>query len=359
MKVLDIALHRLRNQQIVRPKLMRPAEIVSWLGAVQAQDFPGAKWSVGLRLPGSTDTAIEQALADGAVIRTWPMRGTLHFVVAADVRWMLALLTPRIIARSAGRMKELELDDKLIARCGKLLIRALQGGKQLSRPALLAMFEAARISTTGQRGYHILWRLAQEGLICFGAREGKQQTFALLDEWVPAVAMFEREQALAELAARYFIGHGPATLHDFIWWSGLKAVDAKAALDLIASRLAREEVDGNVYWMSPDQPALDNARLAIHLLPGFDEYMLGYTDRSASLDPQYAGRICVHSNGTFSPVIVSRGRVVGVWKRTFKRGAALVEATPFKSFTQTQKKGIEVAASAYAQFLGLPATVLS
>ena len=357
MRVLDIALHRLQNQQIVRPKFKRAAEIVSWLGAVQAQDFPGAKWSVGLRLPGATDTAIEQALADRSVIRTWPMRGTLHFVAAADVRWMLALLTPRIIARSAGRLKELELDDKVFARCGKLLIRALQGGKQLSRPALLAMFEAARISTTGQRGYHILWRLAQEGLICFGAREGKHQTFVLLDEWVPARATFEREKVLAELAARYFTGHGPATLQDFIWWSGLKTVDAKTALDLVTSRLVREEVDGKIYWMPPDQPALDSARRAVHLLPGFDEFMLGYTDRSASLDLQYSGRICPHSNGSFSPVIVIGGRVVGVWKRTLKKDAVLIEATPFKSFNQTQKKAIAAAAKLYGQFLSLPATL--
>src|ERR1700722_4804854 len=193
----DIAHQRLINQQIAAPSHKKPCDVVAALGAMQAQDFLGALWAIGLRLPHATEAEVKQAIADRTIIRTWPMRGTLHFVAAADVRWMLELLAPRVIASSARRHELFGLDDALIARIKKLIIGALQGSRQLTRDEMYRLLERADVSVTGQRGFHILWRLAHDGVICFGAHRGKQATFALLDEWLPKTQDLGRDQALA------------------------------------------------------------------------------------------------------------------------------------------------------------------
>jgi hypothetical protein len=357
MTPLDIARHRLYHQQIAVQQFKNPAQVVDWLGAVQAQDYSGAKWSIGLRLPDATDADITKAIAGRTIIRTWPMRGTLHFVAAADIRWMVTYLTPRIIAGSAVRAKRLELDDTTFARCRKLFTRALQGGRQLARDAMYAVLEDAGVSAEGYRGLHILCRLSQEGLLCFAAPEDKQQTFALLEEWVPAVKKIDRDEALAGFAKRYFTSHGPATLNDFTGWCGLKVSDAKAAIDAVASQLAWEKIDGKTFWMSRDAPVLRKTTPTAWLLPGFDEYMLGYKDRSAALDPLHAEKICPGSNGMFSPTIIIDGRVAGTWKRTVKKVAVHVAPVPFAPLSPAQIRAIEVPAKRYGDFLGLPVTV--
>jgi hypothetical protein len=353
MTTLDIAHHRLYNQQISHTKCTTPAEVVAWLGAVQAQDYPGAKWSIALRLPNGTDRDIEQAIADKTIIRTWPMRGTLHFVAAADIRWMLALLTPRIIAGSTLRHQRLELDEAIFARCKELFTKVLQGGKQLTRDEMYAVLEQNTISTAGQRGYHILWRSAQEGLICFSALRDKQQTFALLDEWVPNAQNMERDQALAELAKRYFTSRGPATVQDFAWWSGLKISDARVGLEMVKSQLVQETIAGQTYWM-PNISISQSSSTTVHLLPGFDEYVLGYKDRSAVLDPMHAAKICPGNNGMFMPTIVINGRIVGIWKRTLKKHTVVMTPSPFTALTATENHAFSTAAGHYGTFLDLP-----
>ena len=240
----DIIRHRLYNQQIAGTKFLKPEEIVERLGAVQAQDYSGGLWGIGLRLPGSTLVDIEKALNERKIIRTWPMRGTLHFVPAQDAKWMLELLTPRVIRRSARRYKELGLNDEIFERSEELISQALEGGRQLTREALYDVLAKGGINPEGQRSYHILGYLAQKGVICLGAREGKQQTFVLFDEWVADSRRLERDEALAEIARRYFASHGPATLQDFTWWTGLAAADAKAGLEMVKSDLMQEVVDG-------------------------------------------------------------------------------------------------------------------
>lgn len=324
---------------------------------MQAQDYLGALWAIGLRLPGATEIDVEHALANRSIIRTWSMRGTLHFVAAADVRWMLELLTPRIIARAARRYQQLELNDMAFGHARDLFISALQGGKQLSRPAMYALLDAAGISTAGQRGTHILGRLAQEGLICFCTREGKQHTFALLNEWVPATKRLERDGALAELTTRYFTGHGPATLQDFVWWSGLNVSDARGGLEMAASLLVQETVNGTLYWGPPNQPLARAASPAVYLLPGFDEYMLGYRDRGASLDPLYTNRINPGGNGMFSPTIVVDGRVMGTWKRTLKKNTTVITASPFTPLSAPETHGLATAAEKYCTFLTAPVSL--
>ena len=285
------------------------------------------------------------------------MRGTLHFVAAADVRWMLELLTPRIVAASEKRRLDLELDAKVFKRSAKIFTTALQGGRQLTRGAIHALLEKGRIAMSPQRSYHIFWKHAQEGLICFAAHEGKQPTFALLEEWIPAAKRWEREAALAELAKRYFTGHGPATLRDFVWWTGLRAADAKAAVGLVSGQLASETVEGKTFWMSRELPPLNKLPCESHLLPGFDEYMLGYTDRSAALEPRFAPRICPGSNGIFSPTVVIAGKFVGTWKRTVKKREALITPTGFASLTKAQVKTLDAPAERYGNYLGMRAKI--
>ena len=353
-----IARCRLANHGIANPTFAQPGSVVTWLGAVQAQDYGGALWAIGLRMTGATERSIEQAIAERAIVRTWPMRGTLHFVAAQDVRWLLALLTPRVISQSAGRYRQLDLDEATFARGKEVFAKALQGGKQLTRVEMLQGLEQAGISTAGQRGYHLLGRSAQDGLICFGTRRGKQQTFTLLDEWVPLTRSLTRDEALAELTRRYFTSHGPATAQDLMRWAGLTAAEAKTGLAAAGKVLVQETVAGCVYWMARDLPELNNGTTATHLLPGFDEYLLGYSDRSAVLDPAYTQRICPGGNGMFSPTLVIDGVVTGTWKRTFKGGAVVIETTPFRPLTAAESDALSAAADRYGKFLGLPVVLL-
>lgn len=350
-----IALRRLRNQRIAGARFDKPGDVVAWMGAVQAQDYLGALWALGLRTKTAREETIERAIADRKVVRTWPMRGTLHFVAPADVRWMLALLTPRVIAGQRGRHRQLELDQAVFDRSRDLLTHALEGGRQLTRDALYEILEAAGISTAGQRGIHILGRLAQDGLLCFGARQGKQQTFALLEEWVPPARVLERDEALAELAARYFTSHGPATVQDFTWWSGLTVADARKGIELAGPRLERETLDGQDYWLSPTELDARWEPSAAWLLPPFDEYIVAYKDRSAVLDPAL-GKL-MSSNGIFYPVIVLDGRAAGTWKRAFKKGSVVITLSPFAPLKKKDRQAVAEAAERYGAFHGLPTVV--
>lgn len=356
MTSMDIARLRLHNQYISRATFEKPAEVVAWLGAVQAQDYLGALWAIGLRLRRAAEAEIESALASKKIIRTWPMRRTLHFVAAEDVRWMLKLLTPRIVAASALRSQRVGLDEATFARSKELFTRALEGGRQLTRSAMYEVLERANIPTTNYRGLHILCRLAQEGTLCFGAREGKQQTFALLDECVPGARTLEHEEALAELARRYFTSHGPATLQDFVWWSGLRTTEARAALEMVQSQFIQETIGGQTYWLSAFLPGAKDAPPTAYLLPPFDEYMVAYRDRSAVLNPLYTKRVNT-GNGVFSPVIVLDGQVAGTWKRTLKKNSVVIATSYFKKVNKAETRAVAAAAARYGEFLGAPVIV--
>ncbi|MGA8482725.1 MAG: winged helix DNA-binding domain-containing protein [Chthoniobacterales bacterium] len=353
----DIVYCRLANQQIARPKYRTPHEMVASLGAMQAQDYLGALWAIGLRLPNASEADVEQAIANRTIVRSWSLRGTLHFVAAADIRWMLELLAPRVIASGRRRQQELELNDKIIARIRTLFVRALQDGKQLTRDQMYALLESARISSAGQRGYHILWRLAHEGIICCGARKGKQPTFTLVDEWAPNAKSLQRDEALAELTRRYFTGHGPATLQDFVWWSGLKVSDAGAGLDMVASSLIKEMDSKSAYWMSPMTLASFGVPAEAYLLPSFDEYMLGYKDRTAALDRRYAQKIAPENNGRFMSTMIYNGRVVGTWKRGLNQKAVVLTMQPFTVLKKAERQAFAAAAERYAEFIGRPVVV--
>jgi hypothetical protein len=349
----DIARLRLANQQIVATRCQEPAEVAASLGAMQAQDYLGTLWAIGLRLPAATETDIERAIADRTIIRTWPLRSTLHFVAAADVHWLLEFLGPRIVATAGLRHEQFGLDKTVLMRIRKVLVKALQSDQQLTRDEIYTLLQRARISVEGQRGYHILWRMGVDRIICFGARRGKQQTFTLLEEWAPKVRVLDSDAALAELTLRYFQGHGPATLPDFVWWSGLKISDARTGLAMVSARLESVTVNDTVYWMNPERPSLDRTGPVVSLLPGFDEYLLGYRDRSASLDLLDAQKIQPGSNGIFAATIVINGKITGTWKRVFAKKSVAISTDLFRSLTRAEARALEEATGRYCEFLGM------
>ncbi len=355
MSVSDITSRRLYNQCITQTTFKTPGDAVKWLGAIQAQDYLGSLWAVGLRLRNPTETAIEQAIADKTIVRTWPMRGTIHYVPAADVRWMLKLLTPRILARNAKRLlQNYGLDQAVLSRSKDLLIKNMQGGRRLARDAMYKVLEAAHIPTAGQRGLQILWWLAQEQVICFGPRQGKQPTFVLLDEWLPATKTLGHEEALAELARRYFTSHGPATLQDLAWWSGLAMADAKSGLEMVKSELKDEVMDGKTYWFAESRMTRKTSTTNTHLLPNYDEYIVGYTDRSTIFDASHTKRLDARGDILANHSIVIDGRIVGIWRRTLTKNAVVIESDLFTPLTRAQKQSFSEAAKRYGAFLGLP-----
>lgn len=363
MNTADILRMRLRAQLIDNGDARSVREVVSHLLAMQAQDYAGATWAIGLRLPGSTLADIERAIAVRAIVRTWPMRGTLHFVVAEDVRWLLPLLTPRVIARFKARHAELGLDAEAFARARELFSAALVGGGSLTRPEAMALLDAGGVGTDGQRGYHVLVQLAHEGLLVQGPMRDKQQTFVLLDEWLPPTAADAaalarpREEALAALAARYFAGHGPATADDLARWAGILKREAAAAVAAVAGEFESAEHDGARHWFAPRvADAASNARPrkpSVHLLPGFDEYMLGYTGRSHQLGEHleaYGSKVA--ANGMLAPTVVIDGRAVGIWKRTLKARTVSFAVTEFEQLGAPERAAIAAEQDRYAAFVG-------
>ena len=347
---MSILSRRLAAQRISTGLFDSPAEVVSWLGAVQAQDYLGALWAIGVRTKNAREEDVEQSLADRRIVRTWPMRGTLHFLAAEDARWMTELLAPRKVTAAAARMRSLGIDHEVLTRARRVLVRELEGGRMLTRAATYSALSRAGVATDDQRGIHILWCLAHELLICFGPRSGKQQTFVLFDEWLPRARSLPREEALAELAHRYFRSHGPAALRDFGWWSGLGLKEASHAIVLASGRLRKESTGRVDHWFA-DLPTWRAARSdRAYALPAFDQLLVGYTDRSAALDDATLPRVL--SGGVFRPFLLAGGRVVGTWKRRLAGTSVVCSVDPFARAGSTANKAWRPAFERYAAFVG-------
>jgi Winged helix DNA-binding domain len=355
----SIAHQRLLHQRIAQstleqPSLEQPSQVVQWLGAMQAQDYRQALWAVAARTTSATQADVELAIQNRSIVLTWPMRGTMHFVAAPDVRWLLELCALRKTSSNSARWKQLELDDRLLERCEQLFRTTLTGGKALTRAAMLGVLDQAGIDPAGQRGYHILGHLARTGLLCFGPKQGKEQTFVLLEEWIPSTPQISREAALAKLAQRYFTSHGPATVQDFTHWTGLTLGDARAGLESIRAKLSSEKVNGLEYWwLDQGSSTLESPAGQVHLLPGFDEYILGYKDRRDVLATSHAQRIVPGGNGVFFPMIVVDGQVLGTWKSSIKRHGLEVSLEPFLEIDGLSER-VQPAVERYRQFLDVP-----
>ncbi len=352
MKPSDLARLRLVAQRIAGPGEAGPLDVVRLLTAVQAQDHPGAVTSIALRTAARDRAAVDAALNSGQVVKSWPMRGTLHFVPKEDLPWLLELTAPRVVTGSVGRRTELGLDERDLERGRELAVEALHGRRELSRAALLATWQQAGLETSGQRAPHLISYLAMTGTLCFGpVRDGEPQ-LVLLAEWAPRLRHLERDEALGELAERYFRGHGPASVKDFTRWTKLVAADVRTGVALARPGLESITVDGVEHLLDPATPErLEQHRQearGVFLLPGFDEFMLGYGDRTAALPAQFADLIVPGGNGMFRATVVADGQVVGVWRRTGSGARRTIEATAFTEFSP------QVATAVPKRFADLP-----
>ena len=353
MNTKDIARLRLFAQHIAQKDFTSAVDVARHLVALQAQDYSGALWSVALRTKHLKREDVEKAIVERTIVRTWPMRGTLHLLAAEDVRWVVALLAPRATAAAAGRRRQLEIDEVVIEKAKAIIISALEGGKCLSRQQLCDRMDQHGVSTAGQRGIHLLRHFSELGLLCFGPHDGKQPTFVLVDEWLPPTPPKERDEALGELTLRYFTSHGPASLKDFAGWGMLTMKDAKLGLEIAKNDLETVIVDGIEYWFSERNTS---AATIVRLLPGFDEFMLGYKDRSASLKPEHSQRIVPGGNGMFLPTVVIDGIVCGTWRRIQRSKRQEIVISPFAPISARYNKTIDDEVVRYGQYSAVPTT---
>lgn len=357
---MEIAHRRLHTQHLAGAPFQTPEDVVRWLGAVQSQDYPAAQWALGLRLgDGARDNDIEQAFTDGTILRTHILRPTWHFVLPEDIRWMLALTAPRVLAAMTYYDRILELDDALFARSNALMQRALEGGKQLTRPELGDILQQAGINKQrGQRLYHIVLRAELDAVICSGARRGKQFTYSLLDERAPGAKTLSHDEALAELTRRYFTGHGPATQKDFMWWSSLTAPQAKEGIELAKSELIEEVIGGQTYWHADTTPSAVDIPPPAYLMPSFDEYSVGYADRSALYPDSLAEMLSSEFGVVLGNTVVINGQIRGAWKRIISKGAVEVSIQPFNELNEAENEAVAAAANRYGEFLGMPVSLV-
>lgn len=337
-----------------------PADVVRRMFAMQAQDFGSGLWAIGSRSSGATVTDVLAALEDGSVVRSWPMRGTLHFVAAEDLGWMLRLGVPRVRSAIAARHRQLELDAETFTRSRDIAEGLLGGGRRATRDELMAAHEAAGIPTTGQRGPHLVMELAMSEVVCWGPPAGKQQALVLSEEWITSPRDLEADEALGAFLLRYLEGHGPATLADVTWWSKLTVAQVKRGLAVAGDRVVESVTDGVARWSTVEQAAAephDEGAQAVLALPGFDELLLGYRDRSLVLEAEHADLIVPGGNGIFLPLITVGGRIVGTWRRRVTPTGVVVTPAPFRPLPQRARAGFRRASADYGRFLGLPATI--
>ena len=350
----DIAKQRLVNQGLFKPTLKTAREVVARLGAVQAQDYGGSKWGIAQRTTGLTDAQIEKEVDSGSIIRTHILRPTWHFVAAADIGWMLALSGPRVHVANAHWYRWHEVDDTIARRSRAVLTKALRDGNQLTRAELGEALRKAKIETaTPSRLACIMMRAELDGLICSGARRGKQFTYALLEERVTTRVGLEREAALYELARRYFTTRGPATIDDFAWWSGLTKADAKLGVAAAAAHLQHESIDGRSYWYPKTERSVRISASA-HLLPNYDEYVVGLKDRSA-----YGTRLATagaepRTSALLGHSLVVAGQIVGGWDRVRAGPSLVVKATPLIRLTEAERRAVGGAVRRLGRFLATP-----
>ena len=359
MKLVDITSQRLRNQHLTGERLATPRDVVAKLGAVQAQDYSGGKWAVAQRTRDAVDTTVEQALIDGSIIRTHVLRPTWHFVIPADIRWMLALTAPRVKAAMGFQTRWLGQDESALRRSGRALTRALQGGKHLTRAEMSAVLAKAGLTVAGeQRLGNFLMHAELEGIVCSGARREKKFTYALFDERIPVTSAMDRDEALLRLANIYFTTRGPATTSDFAWWSGLTVADAAKGIALAGSSVEKASVEGQTYFFNPASSAGLTSSREAYLLPNFDEYAVAYKERGALGSRLKKSGITIRNDKSLANIIVVDGQLIGTWKRTFKNGAVVVDATLLTPVNRSERKAVALAAEKYGDFLGIPAKLV-
>jgi Winged helix DNA-binding domain len=354
--VTGIAARRLHSQRLTGEPFASAQDVLSCLGAVQSQDYAGARWALGLRTRGLTGAGVDGLFDAGAILRTHVMRPTWHFVLPEDVRWLLELTAPRVKASIGFRDRELGIDAEIIRRGEALMTAALRDGTYLTRNELGAVLERSRLPASGPHMGHLTIHAELDGLIVSGPRKGRQLTYALLDERAPPGRRLDRDEALAELTRRYFASHGPAQLPDFTWWSGLTMTDARRGLALVGPDLVREEIDGTSYWSAGEGPPPAAEGPLAHLLPNFDEFTVAYRDRRAMIHPGLD--ISGLANGwVLSNVVAVDGLVRGGWKRRSDGREIVVELGPLAGLDAADEGAVEGAVAELERFLGVPVAI--
>ncbi|MGH7501878.1 MAG: winged helix DNA-binding domain-containing protein [Longimicrobiales bacterium] len=352
MKIRDIAALRLRTQRVCGLPFDSPGNVVHWLGAMQSQEFGVAKWSIGKRMRAATEAAIDKAFDEGIILRTHVLRPTWHFVLPADIRWILELTGPRVHKLNAPMYRKLELDDRLRTRARTLFERALAGNVHLTRRDLQAVLHENGIDASGQRLAYIMMRAELNGVLCSGALKGKQHTYALIDERAPRSRSLPRDEALAELARRYVTSHGPATVKDFAWWSGLTLADVRRGIEIAAPRLETFSVDGRSYWSAGPAPASHHETApTAHLMQGYDEYIVAYSESRDVLIPDG-----ITGSPRFRPpfthALIIDGMLAGHWRRLPRANTLALEVQLLRALNRRDMAALDAAADRYRQFAG-------
>jgi hypothetical protein len=350
---------RLRNELLTHPASGDPASLVRWFGAVQAQDYPGARWGLGLRNPSLTDAAVVRAYDAGAIVRTHILRPTWHFVAPEDLRWMQALTRSRVLTAMGSYLRQTGLDAAVRARARRVIGRALEGGHFLTRQELKAHLQRAGIPCEEQRLAYLVMDAELHAIVCSGPMRGKHFTYALVEERVPPAPMLDHDAACAALVRRFFTSHGPATLRDLRWWSGLTVRDIKAGIALAGDALVAETIQGLTYYSASAEPPAPRAGPArAWLLPNYDEYLVAFQDRGLSVGPADAGRTrWPPIEPQFEHVFVVDGLIAGTWKRAFHRDAVEVRLLPYRPLTEAERRLLRRAANRLSAFVGMPCLV--
>jgi hypothetical protein len=351
MTAAEIIKLRLFNQQLAEKKFTKPQELVSWMGAIQAQDYAMAKWAIGLRLPGLNDAIIEKAFNEGKILRTHVLRPTWHFVTPQDIRWMLDLTAPRILSSLAHNDRHLSLDKKVIKKCNDVLAKALEGGKQLTRDEVRTVLQRAKIDTSELRFLHLLEHAELDRVIISGEKREKQFTYALFDERASAKTIGP-DEALAELTKRFFTSRGPATIYDFAWWSGLSVTDAKKGIEMVKKKFKKEGIDGKEYFFRVPSSFKNEIAQSALLLPNYDEYVISYKDRTEAIDKKHLAVILRERNAVFTNSILINGKIEGIWQRTIKNNSVTVATRLFSTLNKAKQKLVASGANQYSKFVG-------
>lgn len=350
MKISNI---RLLNQHLLNPLFSSPKELVSWMGAMQAQNYPMVKWAVGMRLKSAKNQTVEEALRKGEILRTHVMRPTWHLVAAEDIRWMLKLSAQRIISANDSYAKgyDLEISEDLYMKSYHLLEKILCGQKSLTRQEIADHFNRSGIQVDTRRMTRFMSRAEQVGIVCSGEDKGGKCTYALLEERVAPVPEITKDEALARLARSYFRSHAPAVLQDFIWWSGLPITEARQAIYLIESELTAEQWNGQTWYVHKDCHMRGKVTGCLHLLPSYDEYLLGYKDRTDVLPKEHYPKAFTN-NGLFYPVLLHEGQVIGNWNKSARKGGKLIEHSCFRLHDCLNEEMLNREKERYIRFLG-------
>ena len=349
----------MQNTGLSNSPFKSPAEVVQHLGAVQSQDFAAAKWSLGLRMQKATDKLVEEAFNRGDFLRTHIMRPTWHFVMPQDIRWMQQLTAFRVKKTLAPYNQKLGITQEMLTQSKKVITKALQGKRFLTRAELAGQLEETlKTSIRGQRLSHILSHLELDALICSGPLRGKQFTYALLDERTSNAKQLGLEEALEQLALKYFNGHGPAQIKDFAWWSWLTMKDAQQGVDLAKAGLTEENVDGKIYWSAQKNHPKKLEEPQAFLLSVYDEYVLSYKDRSAYSEERIFEKLMSMGNA-LTAVMVFKGKIVGTWKRKkVKADQWEIELNPFTKLDTDATEAFEKASERYGQFMEVSTSIV-